>query len=103
MKLVYTKRALFSLEEALNDYSLKLQKNKVMDIETRKLNVINRISHLQDETVLSRIEQLQSHKQDWWDLISEEEKAEIKEGISQADKGETRPHSEVMKKYQKWL
>jgi predicted transcriptional regulator len=75
----------------------------IMNIETRKLNIINWVSHLQDEAVLSRIEQLQSQKQDWWDLISEEEKAEIKEGISQADKGETKTTEEVLSKYRKWL
>ncbi|WP_016776138.1 hypothetical protein [Anaerophaga thermohalophila] len=74
-----------------------------MNIETRKLNIINWVSHLQDEAVLSRIEQLQSQKQDWWDLISEEEKAEIKEGISQADNGETKTTEEVLSKYKKWL
>ena len=74
-----------------------------MNIETRKLNIINWVSHLQDETVLSRIEQLQSQKQDWWDSISEEEKAEIKEGISQADNGETKTTEEVLSKYKKWL
>lgn len=76
---------------------------RIMNIETRKLNIINWVSHLQDETVLSRIEQLQSQKQDWWDLISEEEKAEIKEGISQADNGETKTTEEVLSKYKKWL
>jgi hypothetical protein len=74
-----------------------------MNLETRELNIINWVSHLQDETVLSRIEQLQSQKQDWWDLISEEEKAEIKEGISQADNGETKTTEEVLSKYKKWL
>jgi hypothetical protein len=74
-----------------------------MNIETRKLNIINWVSHLQDETMLSRIEQLQSQKQDWWDLIGEEEKTEIKEGISQADKGETKTTDEVLSKYKKWL
>jgi hypothetical protein len=76
---------------------------KIMNIETRKLNIINWVSHLQDETVLTRIEQLQSQKQDWWDLISKEEKAEIEEGISQADKGETKTTEEVLSKYKKWL
>ncbi len=74
-----------------------------MNIETRKLKIINWVSHLQDETVLTRIEQLQSQKQDWWDLISKEEKAEIEEGISQADKGETKTTEDVLSKYKKWL
>lgn len=40
---------------------------------------------------------------DWWDEIDENERAEIKEGLSQADRGEVIPHKEVMSKYQKWL
>ena len=75
----------------------------VINIETRKLNIINWVSHLQDETVLSKLEQLQSQKEDWWNLISEEEKAEIEEGISQAEKGETKTTEEVLSKYKRWL
>jgi predicted transcriptional regulator len=40
---------------------------------------------------------------DWWDEIDEDEKAEIEEGIAQADRGEVIPHQEVMAKYQQWL
>lgn len=74
-----------------------------MSIETRKLSIINWVSHLQDESVISRIEKLQSQKQDWWNLISDEEKAEVEEGISQADRGETKTTDEVLAKYKKWL
>jgi len=35
--------------------------------------------------------------------IREEEKAEIKEGISQADNGETKATEELLSKYKKWL
>ena len=40
---------------------------------------------------------------DWWNTISAEERADISEGIAQADKGEVIPHEEVMEKYKKWL
>jgi len=40
---------------------------------------------------------------DWWDTISEEERAEIEQGIAEADRGELIPHEEVMAKYKKWL
>lgn len=40
---------------------------------------------------------------DWWDEISDEEKAEINEGIYQADKGELISHNEMKKSYSKWL
>jgi predicted transcriptional regulator len=32
---------------------------------------------------------------DWWNLISDEEKAAINEGIKQADNGEVKDYSEV--------
>lgn len=74
-----------------------------MTIETRKLNIISWLSHLEDETILSKIERLQLQDKDWWVMISEEERAEIEEGISQADKGETKPTEEILSKYKKWL
>jgi predicted transcriptional regulator len=40
---------------------------------------------------------------DWWDEIEDDEKAEIQEGLAQADRSELTPHKEVMSKYQKWL
>ena len=76
---------------------------EVMNIEVRKLNIISWVSHLQDESMLSSIENLQSQTQDWWDLISAEEKAEIEEGIAQADRGETKTTEDVFSKYKKWL
>lgn len=41
-------------------------------------------------------------EKDWWDQISKEEKAEIEEGLKQADRGELVPHGKVMSKYKKW-
>jgi hypothetical protein len=75
----------------------------VMNLETRKINIISWVSHLQDENTLSRIEELQSQKDDWWNLISDEERAEIEEGIQQADRGELKSTDEVLSKYKKWL
>ena len=75
----------------------------VMNLETRKINIISWVSHLQDENILSRIEELQSQKDDWWNLISDEERAEIEEGIQQADRGELKSTDEVLSKYKKWL
>lgn len=44
-----------------------------------------------------------SKEVDWWNTICEEERAEISEGIAQADKEEVIPHEEVMEKYKKLL
>lgn len=70
-----------------------------MDIKAEKLDLIQWLTGLTDETVIAKIKALKKEKADWWDTISAEEKAEIEEGIRQADKGETIPHNEVKKSY----
>lgn len=40
---------------------------------------------------------------DWWDEISEAEKAGILRGIADLEAGRTTPHEEVVKKYEHWL
>lgn len=40
---------------------------------------------------------------DWWNEISDVEKKSIELGISDADNGNLKPHSEVKKIYEKWL
>jgi len=74
-----------------------------MDIAGRKIDLISWITNLQDEKILSRIETIKGEEIDWWDTISDEEKAEIEEGIAQLDRGESIPHEQVMAKYKKWL
>ncbi len=59
-----------------------------MNIETRKINLINWISTIQEEDILNKVENIQKEASDWWDTISKEDKAAIKEGISQLDKGD---------------
>jgi predicted transcriptional regulator len=39
---------------------------------------------------------------DWWDEISDEERAEIEEGARQAARGELIEHNEVMENPRKW-
>lgn len=43
-----------------------------------------------------------NEEKDWWDQLSLDEKAEIEEGLAQADRGEVVSHKEVMAKYKKW-
>jgi predicted transcriptional regulator len=74
-----------------------------MNLETRKINIIIWVSHLQDEEMNESLEKLQSQRQDWWNAIVENERTEIEEGISQADRGEVKSTEEVFSKYQKWL
>ena len=75
-----------------------------MDIQAEKLRLIEWLAGLNDAETLNEFITLKKRKEvDWWDEISVEEKAEIEEGLAQADRGDVVPHKEVMEKYKKWL
>lgn len=74
-----------------------------MDLQSEKLRLIEWLVELKDEAVLSRFIALRKEQDnDWWDLISDEEKREIEEGLQQIERGEVVPHEEVMAKYSQW-
>ena len=74
-----------------------------MDIQAEKLQLIEWLARLNNTKVLKRFISLKkAQEKDWWDQISVEEKAEINEGLAQADRGEVTSHKEVMDKYKKW-
>ena len=66
-----------------------------MNVETRKINLINWISTIQEEDILNKVENIQKEASDWWDTIRKEDNAAIKEGISQLDEGEHLSRSKV--------
>jgi predicted transcriptional regulator len=75
-----------------------------MDIQSEKLRLIQWLAGLNDpSTIRAFIDLKKAREADWWDTISKDERAEIEEGLAQADRGEVVPHSEVMEKYKKWL
>ena len=74
-----------------------------LDIQAEKLSLIQWLTQHSDENLIAKIKVLREGQSDWWDQISAEEKAEIEEGMTQADQGELKTHMEVMAQYQKWL
>ena len=42
-------------------------------------------------------------QEDIWDELPDQVKADVEEALKQSAKGDGRPHSEVKKKYDKWL
>lgn len=66
-----------------------------MNLESRKINLINWISSLQEEAVLAQMEKIQREKADWWDTTNREDKEAINEGLKQLDKGEYLTRSQV--------
>lgn len=80
---------------------------QTMDVIELRTDLHNMIDKITDSNILNAVKTLLSGKTtkqtDWWDTISDEERAEIEQGLAEADRGETIPHEEVMKKYKKWL
>lgn len=78
-----------------------------MDVKELRADLHNMIDRISDRNILNAVKTLLSGKTetktDWWDTISEEERAEIEQGLAEADRGEVTPHEEVMEKYKKWL
>ena len=75
-----------------------------MDLQAEKIRLIEWIAGLNDAITLQEFIDLKKQKEeDWWDRISEQERAEILEGLSEASKGEVIPHDQVMAKCKQWL
>ena len=79
-----------------------------MAVNTLKHTIHQLIDQIEDEALLQAYlkvleSSMQVQKKDWWEEISAEERAEIEEGLAQADKGDTVSHEDVMAKYKKWL
>ncbi len=70
----------------------------IMNLETRKVNLINWISSVQEADIIEKLEALQKEGADWWDKVSEEDKQAIDEGLEQLDRGEFLTRSEVRAK-----
>lgn len=66
-----------------------------MNIEARKINLINWISSIQEDSILEKVEKIQQEKADWWDSTSKTDKQCINEGLEQLDKGEHLTHEQV--------
>jgi hypothetical protein len=71
---------------------------EIMNIETRKINIINWISSLQEEDILAKMEKIQKEKADWWNTVNDEDKEAINEGLEQLDKGEFLTRSQARNK-----
>jgi hypothetical protein len=70
-------------------------------IEARKLNIIEYLAELNDESVLQQIENLLKPKVDFWDELSEDEKAIIKKGIKDLDNGDRIEFNQFIARYRK--
>lgn len=74
-----------------------------MNIEATKLELMHLLLQTQKESLLMKLKQVFEEEQtDWWNDMGSEEQEEIKEGLSQADKGNYISNDTVMKRFNKW-
>ncbi|MDR3339473.1 MAG: hypothetical protein LBT25_05155 [Candidatus Symbiothrix sp.] len=76
-----------------------------MSTSAQKLSLIRWITELKDVETLKAIEIIKDSniQDDWWNKISVVEKMSIGQGLSDAKEGKTTLHSDVKKRYEKWL
>lgn len=70
------------------------------NLEHKKLGFIQWISVVEDEDLIDKMLDVKQHENhDWWDEISDAEKASIEKGLANAKAGRVVPHEEVRKIY----
>jgi predicted transcriptional regulator len=75
-----------------------------VEVKELKKEVKKHIDAADESTVKAVHKMLETGQQDdWWDVISDGERAAIKQGLKEMKSGKTTPHDEVMKKYSKWF
>ncbi len=73
-------------------------------ILNEKLELIQWLSSIEDKSIIKKLIEFRKREtKDWWDEISDAEKASIEKGLKQADNNELEPHSKARKLYEEWL
>ena len=69
-----------------------------MDIQTLKLDLVQRILNSKNETILAKVTMIfeEESKNDWWDELPQEVKDSIAEGIHDLDTGTIFTHDQVI-------
>lgn len=77
----------------------------IKQIEKDKADIIEWVRDLNDELAIAHLKALKNSygSADWWDDLSDEAKAAIELGLRDVEEGNVVPHSEVLKKYERWL
>lgn len=58
-----------------------------VNIESRKLSIIEHLAEVEDEGVIQQIENLLKPRTDFWDELNDREKAIIKQGLNDLEQG----------------
>jgi len=75
-----------------------------INIQNKKIELIQWLSTLDDASIIEKIMKLRDReKTDWWNNISDAEKASIEKGVNEADQGKLNSHTQARNLYGKWL
>ena len=77
-----------------------------MNIQTEKLNLIEWISRLNDNSVIDKLNQIKEDyikSGDWSDTLQQEEIESITRGLKDFDEGRIHSHDTAHKLYEKYL
>jgi len=77
-----------------------------MDIGTKKLELIEWLIRLNDNSLIDYLNSLKDSEKsttDWWEDLSSEQKKSISRGIKDIDEGRIHSHESVMKKHDRFL
>ncbi|ESU20218.1 hypothetical protein ABGT15_13025 [Flavobacterium enshiense] len=78
--------------------------NIELNIQNKKLELIQWLSTIEDSSIIEKIMELRKREsKDWWNSISESEKQSIEKGLQDAEAGKLNPHTNARKLYEKWL
>lgn len=74
-----------------------------MDIESRKYKVIEKLLKVEEEATIYKLETILNDElvKDGWDELSPELQQALDISIGQSERGEVRPHEEVMAEIRK--
>lgn len=74
------------------------------NLNTKKLELIQWVAEAGEEYLIDEMLRMTNALgKDWWDEISDEERAAIEAGQADIDAGRVVSHEEVRKIYEKWL
>ncbi len=75
-----------------------------MNIATIKLDLAKKIIDTNDKEIIGYIKAIfEGQSDNWFEELPADVQASFERGLAQSERGEGRPHAEVMKKYKKWL
>lgn len=71
-----------------------------MNIQLKKLELIKKIAETEDPAIIQSIQNIFSvNKKDWWNDLTEQQKADVAQSELEFEKGEVISYEDVMKKY----